>query len=577
MIIKMNKMNEKYNKSGIIYLLVVLFSLVGCNDFLEFDESDRLYDEDSVFSNFGQTTNVLNNIYSYIQQDFGVMGSGAMRDCATDDAEYADPNNPVQDMNDGSWSALNVKDDVFAEMYKGIRSVNNFLENFDEDAYLDFKYNISYPNWEDALKYYSYEARALRAYMYFELVKRYGDVPLITETLTIEEANTIGKTSFEEVIEFIVSECDAVKDHLPYSFLDTKNKETGRVTKGFAMALKSRALLYAASPLHNKANDVEKWKSAAAAALTVIDSAHIRGWYVKESGSNAVNNFASQEVIFFKNNTNSSNFELYNFPIRFTEGQTSSTGVCPSQNLVDAFETENGFPVILSDSGWLSDDPEFDPETPYANRDPRFYQTVLHDQADFKGQTIETFVGGQDHGVVTQGGTATGYFLKKYILEDVSFSPGNQVSKPHYWVVFRYGEILLNYAEAMMEAFNDPNYTDATFTISALEALNEVRTAVPMPAITESDPIQFMKRLRNERRVELAFEDHRFWDVRRWNMGASTQKEIFGVKIENNLGDKTYTKFRYESRVWNEGMNLYPIRQQELSSNRNLEPQNIGW
>ena len=123
-------------------------------------------------------------------------------------------------------------------------------------------------------------------------------------------------------------------------------------------------------------------------------------------------------------------------------------------------------PITLTSTGWISSDPKFDPQAPYLNRDPRFYQTVLYNGAKFKGQTIETFMGGQDEGSVTSGGTATGYFLKKNTLEDVNFIPGSIVSKPHYWVIFRYGEILLNYAEAMVGAFKSPDYKDGVFTMS---------------------------------------------------------------------------------------------------------------
>lgn len=550
--------------------------LISCN-FLDFDESDRLYNRETVFSDFGQTTNLLNNLYSYLQQDYGVMGQGAMRACATDDAEYANPNNSVQDMNNGNWSALNVKDDVFATMYSGIRAANNFIINYNDSMYLDYKYDVAYPKWEDAFKYYKYEARSLRAYMYFELVKRYGDVPLYTNVLTIDEANKIGKTSFDKVINFIINECDAVVDFLPYSYLQTKNPETGRVTKGFVMALKSRVLLYAASPLHNESGDSKKWEKAAKASLALIDSARLKNWYKKELGASAVNNFNSKEIIFFRNNTNSSDFERYNFPVRFTAGNSSNTGICPTQNLVEAFETKNGYPATLTSTGWISSDPKFDPQAPYLNRDPRFYQTVLYNGAKFKGQTIETFMGGQDEGSVTSGGTATGYFLKKNTLEDVNFTPGSIVSKPHYWVIFRYGEILLNYAEAMIGAFKSPDYKDGVFTMSARDAINAVRTAATMPLITENNLENFITILRNERRVELAFEDHRFWDIRRWKIGASTQKEIYGAQIIITNDNTKYIKYKYETRAWTEKMNLYPINQQELYKNPNLEPQNSGW
>ena len=559
-------------------VVIALFTLgiFGC-DYLDFDESNRLYDEEAVYSIYGNTSSMLNHVYSYLQQDLGVMGGGAMRDCATDDAEFSNPTNGVQDINNGAWSALNVKDDVWGSMYQGIRAANDFLLYFSDTAFEDFRFSSSYPKWKDAFQYFEYEARGLRAYMYFELAKRYGDVPLTTEKLTIEDANTVVKTPFNEVIDFIVDECDAVCDHLPVSYLATDNAETGKITKGFVMALKARALLYAASPLHNPSGNVEKWESAASASLAFIDSARIKGWYVKESGANAVNNFNSSEFIAFKNNSNNNSFEAYNFPVRFTFNQSSRAGTCPTQNLVDAFETRNGYRVTLTETGWQCEDPEFDASNPYANRDLRFYQTILYDGAPFKGSVIETFVGGLDYGTVTSGGSATGYYLKKYVEEDVDFSPDNVTTKPHYWIIFRYGEVLLNYAEAMMGAFNDADYSDGTYTMSAREALNEVRAAVPMPLITETDPVEFIDILKRERRVELAFEDHRFWDVRRWKDNSS-QKNIYGVKIMNTQqGIKVYSKYKYETRYWNDKMNLYPISQQELYINSNLSPQNPGW
>jgi hypothetical protein len=427
------------------------------------------------------------------------------------------------------------------------------------------------------LQFFYHEARLLRAYFFFELAKRYGDIAMPLSVLTTTEANAIEKTSFQDVISFIAAECDETSKHLPVSH-EPITGQIGRVTKGFAMALKSRALLYAASKLHNKSNDLELWKAAAKAAGALIDSCEEKGWYRREYGTTAANNFESLEAITFRMNPNNEYFEQINFPVRFTAGHSTMAGTCPSQNLVEAFETINGYSVRLGETGWSSDDPDFDPLNPYQARDPRFAKTVMYDGAAFKNSTIETFVGGQDDAPIANGGTPTGYFLRKYVQETTSFDPGLYLSNKHFWVIFKYGEILLNSAEAMVEAFNDPNYTDGDFTKSASWALNEVRRSVPMPEVKIADKDAFIIRLRNERRVELAFEDHRFWDIRRWEIGTETQKELYGVRIvDAGNGERTYRKFLYETRFWNNRMNLYPIPQAELHKNANLNPQNAGW
>lgn len=144
-------------------------------------------------------------------------------------------------------------------------------------------------------------------------------------------------------------------------------------------------------------------------------------------------------------------------------------------------------------------------------------------------------------------------------------------------MIYRYAETLLTYAESMVEAFGDPDYKDAQYTLSAREALNQVRANAGMPDVTSTDKDEFIERLRNEWRVEFAFEDHRFWDVRRWMIGEDTQKEIYGVSITKDDDTYSYEKFLYERREWKDCMNLYPIPQKELYINRNLLPQNTGW
>ena len=245
---------------------------------------------------------------------------------------------------------------------------------------------------------------------------------------------------------------------------------------------------------------------------------------------------------------------------------------------MDAYETINGYTVTLGENGWICDDPDFDPQRPYDNRDPRFARTVLCNGMIFKGSVIETFKGGRDDAPVSQGGSPTGYFLRKYIQESTNFAPDRIVSNQHQWIIDRYAEKLLTYAESMVQAFNDPSYTDATYTRSAFWALNEVRKNAGMPLITTTSKDEFLEKVRNEWRVEFAFEDHRFWDVRRWMIGNETQREICGADIEQGVnGQLLFKRFVYETRVWNNRMNLYPIPQDELYKNINLNPQNPGW
>jgi hypothetical protein len=561
-------------KKTILFFIALIPCMITSCDFLDFDETNRLTTKEEIYKYFTSTENLLNDVYGYLLQDLGIV-EGAMRDCASDDAEFTATAATVQSFTNGNWSALNTPDDQWSHLYSGIRAANAFIADIEHADFSRYEYDSNYRLWMTKLAYFPYEAQLLRAYFFFELARRYGDIPMPLQVLSTEEANTIGKTSFQEVIRWIADECDAVAPHLPVTYKGITD-QTGRMTKGFALALKSRALLYAASKRHNATMDKELWKTSAKAALNLIDSAEAYQWYVLDR-SNA-NNPASKEVVMFRLSGSSTEFERINFPVRFTAGRSSVSGVCPSQNLVDAYETINGYPVTLAENGWLCDDPAFDAQNPYANRDPRFAETVLADGMSFKGSVIETFAGGQDEGPITRGGTPTGYYLKKYIQPTTNFDPGNEVSNRHLWIIYRYAETLLTYAESMIEAFDNPAYSDATYTKTALWALNQVRVNVGMPPVTATTKEEFIAKLRNEWRIEFAFEDHRFWDIRRWDTGEQTQRQLYGVSIEKTESNaKRYHKILYETRYWNNKMYFYPIPQSELFKNRNLAPQNPGW
>ena len=556
----------------ILYILTAALLAAGCN-FLDFDESSSDYTREDMYKTYSNIQRMLTNIYGYLpNKDIADVGS-AMRECGSDDAEYADPDAGVQRFGNGNWSALNTVDDKWS-LYNGIRSANEFLESMETVDLSMYKYDTNYQRWLDHLAHYPYQARVLRAMFFFELARRYGDIPMPLTMLTAEEANEIEKTPFDEVIAFIVNECTESAAHLPDTYVGMLNDEIGRVTRGVALAVKAKALLYAASPLHNPTGDKSKWQKAAAAAKELMDL----NLYRLDPAEKA-NNYASPEVIFAIMRSESQSFERYNFPVRFTEGQrTSIAGTYPTQNLVDAFQTAGGYDITLTSNGWQTADPDFDLSKPYEGRDPRFARTILANGMSFKDATIETFVGGRDYSATRSDlGTMTGYYLRRYIQETTSFTPENTVTNKHQWIVFRYAETLLTYAEAMNEYLGNPTATEGNFSLSARDALNLVRANAGMPEVRVSSQSDFREAVRREWRVEFAFEDHRFWDVRRWDIGAATQGQIDGVEITRTGNQFSYKRITVENRTWSARQNLFPIPQSELFCNPNLNPQNTGW
>ncbi len=540
------------------FVLLFVFSLGSC-DYLDYDESSYLA-KDDIFVDFARTKGFLTAIYAYLPDDF-VSIDGAMRSAASDEAVHVWDLSNVHRMTNGTWSAIQPLDNVWSTMYTAIRAANMFLLETAGQDFGDRRYNLEYKEIMEQFEIYPYEARFLRAFYYFELIKRYKNVPLITKVLTPEEAKIVHPSTFETVVQFIVDECDEIAQHLPVSFANFSSAgETGRATKGAAMALKARTLLYAASPLHNAANNLELWQIAARAAKDIID---MNQYILIPNYSDNFNNIASRELIFGKREGASNSMERRNFPVGYEGG---NTGTCPSQNLVDAYDMAlTGLPITHPFS-------MYNPENPYAGRDPRLGQTIILNNSQWKGQVVESFVGGRNGPPITNA-SKTGYYLKKHVIEAVSLDPSNTTTREHSWVLFRYAEVILNYAEAMNEAYG-PNDA-AGMGLTARDAVRQVRARVGMPGYPILSQDDFRIRLRNERRVELAFEDHRFWDVRRWKIGDITT-DIYGMRINRENGIFAYEKTLVEQRYFSDHMNLYPIPQSEIYINENLQ-QNPGW
>lgn len=551
------------------YLLILLsvFVFAAC-DFMDCNESDY-YSLEQTKESYARVKQFVTNVYGYLPDDFCNI-DGAMQDAATDDAIHVYETSDLQRFVNGTWSPNYTIDDKFAHYYKGIFDANFYLENLVGLTFDDWKYGDEYEDWMKEYPNYEKEVRLLRAFFYFELVKRYQNVPLITKVLTQAEANSAEPTSADVVFNFIISECTEVAKTLPVNYNSFgKDKETGRVTKGVALALKARAALYAASPLFNKNNEKSKWVTAAEAAYEIIGSQEL-GYKLDKSFANlfGVQNNKSQEAIWVRPTGENSDFEASNFPMGVKGGKTST---CPTENLVSAFEMKTGKPF-----DWNNEEMK---KNPYANRDPRLYLTIVHNGMNWPATTpVEIWEGGAN-GLPLTNATTTGYYLRKYVNSSVSFEPGAPTTKAHHnWVLFRYAEVLLNYAEAMVNAYGSAEHTTEKCGMKALDAVNSVRNrdGIKMPALpnTLSDT-EFMKRLKNERRVELAFEGHRFWDLRRWKE-LDAIKDIYGVKVTKVESEVAYKKNVIDTRTVDDKLYFYPIANTELFKNGKLV-QNPGW
>lgn len=544
--------------------IMCVVALSACNDKMDYHEYTN-YGKDHVFSDFGRTAGFVNNIYSYLDSDLPSLTSLAS---ACDEAEMAVSYSNVLDYTNGNWSALNPKSQW--GYYSAIRAANYFLKEAQDLDFYELRFTQDYESQMKRFNRYQYEVRLLRAYYYFLLVRAYGDVPFTTEVLTEAEANSISRTPADQIFDFIIKECEVVAPELPITYWGLEdaaggstNPESGRVTRGMALALKARTLLYRASKLFNESGDVTLWKEAAKASQEVIDYCDINGISLgKYTDLWGADNYKASEVIFARRIGDTSSPEWNNFPIGMENAQS---GNCPTQTLVDAYEMVDGSTPT--------------PGT-YDGRDPRFRMTIAVNGdkwPDTNPFPLETYTGGRNALPISYA-TPTSYYLKKYLDKtiDISASSGTG-GKRHSWITFRLGEFYLNYAEAVFRYFGSADMNDEEFTMSAREAVNVVRNRsdVKMPGLpTGLSDSDFWTRYKRERMVELAFEGHRFWDIRRWKEGGITS--VDRLEITKNANN-SFTYKRVEKQlVWEDKMYFFPIPDSEIRKNTNLT-QNTGW
>lgn len=561
----------------IISLLTLASALCACkDDYLDVRKIDANISVEQLYSNYPYAQSALWNIYSYLPDGFANLNMEA----ATDNAESTSVDATSQTFNLGIWNQYTNPDASWNNNFEGIRNANLFLKN---KGKIDIAYikngvvgvdSSNYFNARDNVKYMEGEALFLKAFFYFELVKRYGGVPLLDEPLDPADASTwknIQRSTLDESLKYIVSLCDKSAAIIPAN-LTASWYDEGRVRHGAVRALKARVLLYGASPLYKANGSTITWAQAASAANEVIQLAKysLDASYAKIFSKD---NTGTAELIFYRRYGAMNWIEKNNFPIVFENSNGQS--VTPSQNFVDAFEVleKDGAGTVTGSVPFSWNNPAHT-ANPYQNRDPRLAATVITNNSMFSSTTIETFYGGNS-GLPKLNATKTGYYLSKW--SNPALNLVTNTTSDHNWIYFRYAEVLLNYAEAMFNAYgaeSDPG----SFGMTALQAINQVRNRSGMPPLTAAQLNQAA--IERERNVELSFENHRFWDVRRWNKATDYFKAPLNrVDITKNGSGSTatftYSVKKLEDRAFDGKMNWYPIPQAEI--NKTGWAQNTGW
>ena len=563
-------MKTKYIFSGLLALTLVS----SCSEKMDYKEYN-VYDKAYVEKMFVRVGGLMTNIYNDIDYDFGNY-SGAMASSATDESVYSHPGNAVEDFYNGAWGPTNAKERVWNSAWDGISYCNLVLDEFSNCTFPEYTEDEHYQQEMFLYKNYRWEARWARAFFYFELVKRYGSVPLKTKHMTANEANSLPQVSADSIFQFIDTECDTIEDSIIVNYGDLGDKayykgQTGRANKLAAMALRARAALYWASPLFNPTNDKSRWLKAAQLSNAVIAEARQEGMGLLPDYSKLFNKDSYKdgikEIIFSRRVAASNAFEKYNYPIGM---ENAGGGNCPTQNLVDAYEMTNGKAIDEAGSG-------YDPQDPYKNRDARLAMTVAVNGEQWpNAAALETFEGGANSSSVTYG-TPTGYYLKKYINQGTIIAKTGSNSFAHAWVVFRLAEFYLDYAEAALNYTGSGYVAPEGLPMTAAQAIDVVRTRAKQPNMaTGLDFEAFKKKYENERFVELAFEGHRFFDLRRWKEAPEYLKTIRGMKItRQDDGTMKYEEQTIDTRTWNDKWYLFPLPQKDVL-NCNYK-QNDGW
>lgn len=550
--------------------------LSACEDWLEIEPKDRFGDT-TVWGSEENADMFLNDIYNQLPHlnnetqnldqysDNSYVGAEWMNARTTIYTGALSPTSWIPGPWD-MWKWGRQNNDDAKGQYERIRSCNLFITKVTES---DF--SAEYKKERLA------EARFLRAWFYHYLWMAYGGVPIITEVLDNNVSTDIfyPRETAQKTFEFIDKELDEIKDDLPPR---RSGSDLGRASKGAILTLKGWVELFHASELRNPGKDKKRWEAAAATLKDVIDLQvyHLQPT-ILDLWTEATNN--NDEVIFdFQMSKQNGGRREGLFGPVFVKGVQSSWGnMQPTQELVDDYCMANGLPITDPASG-------YNKNNPYKNREKRFYQSILYDGSMWQGEEIITRVGvGSPNEIDTSSYsdvTNTGYYTRKTIDESVNGADNLQMSNGMAnYIFFRYADVLLMYAEASLEAGDKP---------TAVEYLDMVRTrGGNMPSIDDTYPQgitenQLREIIRRDRRIELAFEDKRWWDILRWKIcdgeNGVMNKPIGGMKIEDTNGDGVWEYNYHEvgKRTFLPRMYYQPIPQYVIDKNPVIREQNGG-
>lgn len=572
-----------------IFFLLVL-GITACDNFLNVAPDVNL-NEDKVFTNFVNAQAFQADIYSGLTQRFNAIGSylPVPMSSASDESESNAGYFGTKPFNMGNYDGVDANISFY---YTAIRKANLFLKNANR---------IPYPDALTRQKMVG-EVYFLRAFYFNEMLKRFGGMPILTEKdgLFVPGDNLMRpRNTYRECFAFIMDDLKMAIDSLPVTL---NTNDYGRATKGAAMALKARVLLYAASPLFSKPSGIwgmggtvddwyEKdgktwWLKAAEAAKAVIDLKDANGtpvYALYQTG--AANKADDYQNLFFKRREQGNNeiiFYKHEAPVGFGDPQINvwmpngdfggSGAVEPTNNFVKLFEMSNGKYIDEPGSG-------YDPANPYINRDPRFYKTIIYQGCTWQGAKVDMSTTSTQF---PAGTFLTGYFVRKYLPEEVK--KNTTTTSYHNWIYFRLAEMYLDYAEALNEVYGPDN--NGGLGLTARQAVNTVRSrsgVVDLPINLTSDKPSMRIRIQRERAIELSFEEQRWWDARRWSTGDQGElaSKWFGgpfyrVTITKSGNNVSYNEDTYFTRIYQPHNNLYEIPTGEMYKNP-LFVQNPGY
>ncbi|WP_025765105.1 RagB/SusD family nutrient uptake outer membrane protein [Dyadobacter tibetensis] len=577
-----------------IFLIVILALGIPSCSMLE-PEADNHNTLDRVYEDPAFAEGLLIKAYTYIPTN-----DYSFEEVATDDAVTNNRLSSYLRIATGEWSPRLNPESTWDNCNKGILYLNQFLSVVEQ-----VPWKWTNPAVKDLyIRRFKGESYALRALFKYYLLRNHGGIgaggtllgtPIYNSFLESQEDFATPRPAFSESVASIFADIEEARKYIPMDFGDRSILPEGfpaqldladynevfgdytqqRISGRHALAIKARTALLAASPAFNPESDQQRWQQAAEFTATLLNDigglqgmdpkGHLfyRKQQVDQADITTGDKMDLQEILWRRPIYNSNARERDNFP----PSLYGNGRINPTQNLVDAFPSANGFPI----SDPMS---EYDPADPYANRDPRLSHYIVFNGSKLKGNEINTETeGGPDALENIPTSTRTGYYLKKLLREDVNVNPASSSSQKHFNTHIRYTELFLNYAEAANEAWGPDG--KGSHAYSAKEVIAKIREraglAQPDQYLSGIASKQALRELiRNERRLELCFEGFRFWDLRRWK--ADLAQPAMGVRIN----DQGYDYFTVENRVYDNGyMHYGPIPEREIIKFGLV--QNQGW